>query len=401
MKRTLLLLATALLASACSSSHSLRVQPKQFVLHESVSDTGEAFTYSLLSGSDGVPSATRSKVQKFEVATLGVRVRSINQELAGSLKVHAAGEGSTIELSAWRGLLVNRVDSKSPASQVGLKTGDVLLTFDGIALSTPEQLKELLAGFGEPGSLVDLSILERDSEKIYASQATNVTVTLGTKQVDVTKTDTFPLESDLGVFRLTGLIVGTLPPELALEIYGSPDPVTLVAGALVGSPAYLAGLRSGDRVILCDGQPVTTHTDISRAVLARTGSADVPLEWFGTEARDGSSQATGKITLQVEGPLGTHDATLGSIQSIEDSFDFHIPILYDHYSDVHRTDWSFLDFIFQFGANYSSRYRPSSTRAPRKETSISFFPFGMFEYETSAQADRYRFFWLIRFEDKH
>jgi hypothetical protein len=68
---------------------------------------------------------------------------------------------------------------------------------------------------------------------------------------------------------------------------------------------------------------------------------------------------------------------------------------------VDSTSWSFLDFIFQFGANYRGSYRDSATRAPQSTWLFSLFPFGMFEFEKTRNSNRYCFFWFIEFEDHH
>ncbi|MFT7484884.1 MAG: S1-C subfamily serine protease [Candidatus Paceibacteria bacterium] len=404
MRQTLTILALALLTCACSTSRRIRVTPKHTVLHQSVSEAGETLTYALLAGREGQISVTREKQQKFDVATLGLRAGSINSELAKSLPVLAKEEGdqsAPLSVTPWNGLIVNRITRNSPAMLAGISMGDILLSMDGIALSAPEQLKELLDAFIEPGATVTMMVLEANSDDVYASEPSQVSVTLGTKQVQVSKSDTFQVDSDLGVFRLTGLMVGTLSDELASEIYGSSDPMTLVAGSLVGSPAYLAGFRSGDKVLECDGQSVNSYQDISRAVLARTNRTDIPADWFDSMTTSNVTNEDGDVLLAVEGPLGTHESTMSVISDIKKSSRTSFPIVWDYETDVIRTSWSFVDFIFQFGANYRSRYRHSSNRSPQQDTLLSIFPFGMFEFETTAQSDRYQLFWLFEFEDQH
>jgi hypothetical protein len=390
MKPTLTLLALAFISSGCTSSRSFELQTSRHLLHETVNDAGEEVAYTLVTGSDGVPSITRKQERKYEVAQLGVRTRSINRE---------TGEASA--LVPWRGLLVDRVESASPAARAGIVRGDVLLNVDGYAVSTSEQLKEHLEANVQPGAEVSVSLLEVGSDGKYPAEPTYVSVTLGSKQVGVTKSDTVQLDADVGVFWLTGLQAGSLSPELASEVYDSSEPVTLVAGTLVGSPAYLAGLRSGDRILSCDGRAVTSNLDISRAVLARAQDLELPANWFDASTRRDLPRAEGDIVLEVDGPLGPHRAALAVVDDLKDSFHLHIPILYSHNSDVDSTSWSFLDFIFQFGASYRTRYRLSATRATSSDSILSFFPFGMFEFERKHDYDLNRFFWFIKFKSDH
>jgi len=406
MNRVLLALTALLGSTACTSfNKGFRTNPQQFILHEALGEQGEQITYALVAGSDGVPSITLRERRTFDVARLGLGARSINGELARSLSLHADSSpedpGSGSSVTPWGGLLVTRVEGGSPAALAGIATGDILLTLAGTSLSTSEQLQELIQEHMKPGDVVSLTLLERGIEGSYGTQPTAIEATLGAKEVEVTKSDTIALGSDLGVYHLTGLQVCTLTPELTLAIYGDEDPVTLVADALVGSPAYLAGLRSGDRVLTCDGQAVRSHVDISRAVLARSSRRDVPAGWFGPPAREGAVAAEGPISLEVDGPLGAHRASLTVVDDIANSFSTHIPIVYDYDSDVDSTSWSFLDFIFQFGANYKSHYRPSSSRSPQSSWALSILPFGMFEFESTPRADRCTFFWFIDIENRH
>ncbi|MFT7669988.1 MAG: hypothetical protein ACI8X5_002695 [Planctomycetota bacterium] len=376
--------------SSCISTHSVRIKPKKIVLLETVNDGGEELVFTLMSGSNGVPSISRTSKLDITVASIGLRTRAINGELA---------EASA--LMPWRGVLVDRVESASPAARAGIVKGDVLLSFAGTELSTGEQLEEIIESGVEPGAEVVASVLQVGTNGKYAVDPTELTISMGTKQVSVTKSDTTKLQGDKGVFRLTGMQVGTLPPELAKEVYGSAHPVTLIAASLAGSPAYLAGVRAGDRVVSCDGTPVSSYQDVSREILARSLDIDMPVDWFDASMRKDLAEKSGSFDLEVDGPLGQHLTNIEVQTDLYGNFDMNIPILYEHHSGVDRTSWSFLDFIFQFGANYRSRYRSSETRATQEDTSLSIFPFGMFEFESEKDYDSYRFFWFIRFKDRH
>lgn len=388
MKSTATLLAIACLASACTSTRSAKVPPKQYLLRETVNTDGDEIRYTLHARGNGKPEVVRTRKHKFGVATLGVQTESVSQKLADAT-----------DLTAWRGLIVERVVSGSAAARAGILKGDVLVKLNETQLSAPKQLKDLLEHTVEPDAEVTLSVLQVSPNGSYPVDPTEIAVTLTPKDVSVTESDTTALETDLGIFRLTGLQVGTLDSKLGEEIYDTAAPAVLVAGSMIGSPAYKAGLRSGDRVITCDGQPVISHEDISRAVLARARGADIPAEWFAPELRMNIPEQTGNVQLEVEGPLGRHTASLAVDDDLEDEFEFYIPIIIDYESDIRSTSVSFLDFIFQFGFNYEDRYRASNTRSTANQSLLSLFPLGMFEFEHSPGYSRYCFFWIIEFED--
>ena len=96
--------------------------------------------------------------------------------------------------------------------------------------------------------------------------------------------------------------------------------------------------------------------------------------------------------------VGTFAGLVEVTDGIYGSSSLNIPILYDSSKSVDRTRWSFLDFIFQFGANYSSRDLRSDTREPLSEWDLSILPFGMFEFERGPKGSSTTLFWWIRFK---
>jgi hypothetical protein len=390
MTRALTALALALLSCACVSTRSTRFEPTQHVLLEKVGEEGEKITYGLSSSSSGIPRLVRTRNQEQQIASLGLRVNSIDHHLA-----------TNSALTPWRGVVVERVDGSSAAARAGILPGDVLLRLGGIELSSGEQLTDVIQSRMQPGAEVEAELLQVAPDGSYPVTSSRINITLGTRTITISKSDTYPLDGDEGVWRLTGLQVGPLPAHLASEVYNSSEPVTVVAGTLVGSPAYLAGLRPGDRVLSCDGEPIVNNRAISRAVLARANDAKLPADWFEPSLRRDLPDAEGEIRLEVEGPLGPYVTSMDWSEGLSRRSEFGIPILLDYDSDVDSTSWSFLDFIFQFGANYRGSYRDSATRAPQSTWLFSLFPFGMFEFEKTRNSNRYCFFWFIEFEDHH
>ncbi len=74
-----------------------------------------------------------------------------------------------------QGLLVQKVMENSPAKQAGMEKLDILLSFAGQDLTTPEELSSLVSSY-PPGSEINLEILRRNQKKMIA-------VRLGKKEV--------------------------------------------------------------------------------------------------------------------------------------------------------------------------------------------------------------------------
>jgi S1-C subfamily serine protease len=56
-----------------------------------------------------------------------------------------------------------------------------------------------------------------------------------------------------------------------------------VLGVTIGSPAYQAGIRHGDRIVAVDGRPITDPDIASRLAAGKPGEHWIPIE----VARDG------------------------------------------------------------------------------------------------------------------
>lgn len=103
-------------------------------------------------GSDGVGFAIPSNT-----------VRSIAGQLIASGKAQHALLGVT-PAQGVNGVTVSTVESGSAASDAGLKAGDVITMVDGKAVTSPEQLRAIIAG-RKPGDKLTLTIRRGDSTK--------------------------------------------------------------------------------------------------------------------------------------------------------------------------------------------------------------------------------------------
>jgi len=384
MPTRLLLLLVALFSSSCLvTSRSYRIEDGRVIAERSTED-GTRVVYRLEADTNGVPQVERTERRSVEIAQLGVRTVPLKRAYAEERN-----------LTPWEGLLVEQVTRDSAAASAGLRSGDIIVSVNGVEVAAREQLQEIMEADVDPRSEISIAIRRRLGPSDYDTPNT-VTVTVGARESVETRYETFALPTATGVFHLTGLQVATIEGELAQEIYGEGESKTLVAGVLVGSPAYFAGFRGGDEVVSCDGQPVTSHRDVERAILARCAGADFPASWF-DEDRSQVETRSDPLMLQVTGSLGGHTAELEMDRDMAARSGIYIPILYSYQSNIRRTRWSFLKFIFQFGMTYRGSYDISASRAPAKSTYWSFFPLGMFQFESGPKYNKWRLFWLIRF----
>jgi membrane-associated protease RseP (regulator of RpoE activity) len=84
---------------------------------------------------------------------IGVELQELDSDLAGYFQ---AKPGS--------GVLITRVEPNSPAQKAGLKSGDVITEFNGVKVTTPDQVRDALDEVKD-GSSVEMTVLRHGKEE--------------------------------------------------------------------------------------------------------------------------------------------------------------------------------------------------------------------------------------------
>jgi serine protease Do len=168
---------------------------------------------------------------------LGVRIQSIDEDVAASLGLHEA-----------KGALVNDVNVPGPASDAGIKNGDAILAVNGNKIADSRDLARQIANFA-PGSKVEVKVLRAQREQ-------TITVKLGT----------LPTNQELAMASPQGRPSAT--PEVAqlgLTIAPSREGV-LITDVDPGSDAVQKGIRVGDLILEIGGLPVNRPEDVVNGI---------------------------------------------------------------------------------------------------------------------------------------
>ncbi len=153
----------------------------------------------------------------------------------------------TLGVGVSRGALITEVIGGSPAEEAGLRRGDVVVALDGEVVRSFEDLRVRVAE-RSPGERVVLKVL-RDSEEM------EVVVTLVSSR-------------DLGLIAGRDSTVGGIADDLGLTLAEGDgrDGGLRIVEVEAGSPAQMAGLRPGERVVAVGRRTLGSLDDWAEAM---------------------------------------------------------------------------------------------------------------------------------------
>lgn len=194
---------------------------------------------------------------------LGVDVADVNADRARELK-----------LKSDQGVEITMVDQDGPAGKSGLQEHDVVVSFNGKAVQSAEQLRRLIRET-KPGTQVALGIVRdgqpqtlqvtlADREKLYSHEMPMMAPmpAISVRIPDVVVPSFVFSQSS----RRTGATVENLSGQLA-EYFGIKDGQgVLVRSVDKGSKAEAAGLRAGDVITRVDNERIGGAMEWARAL---------------------------------------------------------------------------------------------------------------------------------------
>ncbi|MFQ5846214.1 MAG: DegQ family serine endoprotease [Candidatus Methylomirabilales bacterium] len=175
---------------------------------------------------------------------LGVTIQPVTPALA-----------KAFHLGSGKGALVAQVIKDTPAAKAGLKAGDVIVEYNGHAITKESDLPRLVAAT-PPGREAAVKIVRKGHALTLTAQ---IAALPEPQQVAGPSSDRGKL----------GLSIQPLTPELAQRLGVKDQAGIAVVGVRQGSPAADAGIRPGDVIAEVNRQPVRTVADLRTALAAR------------------------------------------------------------------------------------------------------------------------------------
>ena len=174
---------------------------------------------------------------------LGVAIQPVTAELAQSFG-----------LKGEKGALVSEVHKDSPAEKAGLKSGDIILEFNGKTINEMSELPRMVAAT-PIGKNVNVKIL-REGKVQYV--AINIERLHEKDEKDVSK-----------IPDKLGISVSELNSDLAVRLRIRETRGVVVTEVKPGSTAEVAGIARGDVIKEVNGSKVETVGDYEKAIAAR------------------------------------------------------------------------------------------------------------------------------------
>jgi len=255
---------------------------------------------------------------------LGVYGQSVDEELA-----------KAFDLTVDHGAIVNRVLDDSPAEEIGLEEGDIIVSAAGARVRDYDDLVDIIEDH-KPGDKIALKVIRDDDELEF-----EVTLESKPRRVSsgsywysddnfivpsvpkVPRVPSVPRVPDIGNFYIGGSsdsYIGVRLTELTKQL-GEYFGVEKGRGVLItevdkDSPAEKAGLKAGDVIVDIDGDKVYEYEDV-RDVIGDTDEGDTVAI---TVMRDRSEKKFDVEVAEREGSFRWRPNIFA-----EPDIDYHIP----------------------------------------------------------------------------
>ena len=276
-------------------------------------------------------------------------------------------------LDPYRGLFVERVEPKGPADRAGLLPGDVVLALNGVELRYDEQLQHVLATRIDVETEVELRVLRGLDNR----QEVRVKFIPESREVVIPTTRAITLEPpQVTGPSYAGIITGTLPAEWTEKIYGENRATVLVGGVYVGSPAYLAGIRAGDRILTVNGRHFESATELKQQIM----------DWGAS-----GEKATFEVVQQ---PGGRYSCEV-ALRDYSGDSRIYVPLVFKYVDTTTETDWDLGPGGLIMG--YAGEYRRADSRSTNYERSFSML-LGLYRRKWWPDRCRTRLLWFIKLD---
>jgi len=228
--------------------------------------------YSRSGGSEGIGFAIPANMVRVVVASAESGSKTVKRAWFGAKLQEVTPEiADSIGLQHPSGALVASVVNGSPAARAGIKTGDLIVTIDGVTVDDPAAFDYRFAT--KPlGGETKIGLIRQGKETV---------VSLPLQGLPDTPRDEVVIK---GRSPFLGATVANLSPALADEMRLDPQAEgVVITGVADGSAAKSVGFQKGDVVVSVNGQNIAKSSDLDRIANAGSRSWRITLDRGGQQ----------------------------------------------------------------------------------------------------------------------
>jgi len=205
----------------------------------------------VIQGGQGIGFATPIQLAKSALEQLKAKGKVTRGWLGVYIQPLTSEAAENLGISGRRGALVSDVTPGGPAEKAGIRSGDVIVGFNGKEIKDEHELPQVV-GSTKPGKSVNVRLLREGKEMTVA-------VTIAEMQGEpVAPAGGHDLSKNLG------LTVQDLTAELAQRIGIENTKGVVVTGVADGSPAEDAGFKEGDIIRQINRRPVSGMAEFTK-----------------------------------------------------------------------------------------------------------------------------------------
>ncbi len=158
------------------------------------------------------------------------------------------------------GALVSDIEPGSSAANAGVKSGDVIIKYNGKKIKNILHLRSLVKG----------TEISKEVEMIVIRDGQELTLNTAILETTISKA-----KSKNDLFKNLGLVVQNLTSKLSITLGYEDKKGVIVTNVQQGSPASKAGLIKGDLIVEIQHESVTSSDELYQAILKIQNGEDI------------------------------------------------------------------------------------------------------------------------------
>ena len=208
----------------------------------------------IVSGGQGIGFAIPVNLAKSIIPQLREKGKVTRGWLGVSIQPVTADLAKSFSLGSERGALISEILPGGPAEKAGLKSGDIILEFDGKKIQEASELPRFVAETSV-GKKVPMTVMRNGREEKVTAVIESLKESAGT-------------EDGEAIQDRLGLTVRELDKNLAERFQLKDSSGVIVTDLKPDGAAQDAGIAAGDIIKEINGTPITSLADYNKAVAA-------------------------------------------------------------------------------------------------------------------------------------